>query len=97
MENMIATPLGKIFSTNEKIVSQCDNQTLESTAEILVIHFDQKKFEQLLSEGGTSPLNVRIHRKISLARTPLAKIWKPITIKISTALREPTSAFYEAK
>jgi len=54
-------------------VSQCDNQTLGSTAETLVIQFDQEKFEQLLFEGSSSPINVRKHRKISLARTPLVK------------------------
>ena len=51
----MVTPLGNIFSTNEKMVSQCDNQTLGSTAKSLVIHVDQEKFEQLLSEGGKSP------------------------------------------
>jgi len=40
MKNKIATPLWTTFSTNEKVVSQCDNQTLGSTAEMLVIQFD---------------------------------------------------------
>ena len=42
----MATLLGNIFSTNEKIVSQCENKTLGSTAEMVVIQFDQEKFEQ---------------------------------------------------
>jgi len=93
MENKMVTPLGNIFSTNEKMVSQCDNQTLGSTTEILVIHFDQEKFEQLLSEGDTRPLKVRKHRKIFLARTLLAKDWKPVSIETSTT---PTSFGREA-
>ena len=55
----MATPLGNKFSIAENEVSQCDDQTLGSIAETLVLHFDQEKFDQLLSEGSTSPLNVR--------------------------------------
>jgi len=72
----MATLLGKVFFNTKETVSQCDNQTLGSTAETLVIQFDQEKFEQLLFEGSSSPINVRKHRKISLARTPLVKAWK---------------------
>jgi len=71
---------GKTFSTNEKAVSQCDDKTLGFTAEMLVIQFDQEKFEQLLSIGNTSPLNVRKHKKISRAKAPLAKSWKPVSV-----------------
>ena len=67
----MTTPLGTIFSTNKKMVLQCNNLTHESTAEILVIHFDQEKFEQLLFKGNTSPQNVREYRKISLAKAHL--------------------------
>jgi len=35
------TPLENSFSTNEKVVPQCDNKTPRSTAEMLVIEFDQ--------------------------------------------------------
>jgi len=54
-------------------MSQCDDQTLGSNTEMLVIHLDQENFEQLLSKGGKKPLNVCKHRKTFLARTPLAK------------------------
>ena len=71
MKNKLAPPLGTTFSTNEKVVSQCDDRTLKSTAEILVIYFDQEKFEQLLSMGNTSPCACK-HKKISLAKALLA-------------------------
>ena len=45
----MATPLGNSFSTDEKEVSQCDDKTLGSYAEQLVIDFDQEKFEKFLS------------------------------------------------
>ena len=67
----MATPLGTAFSTAENQVSQCDDQTLGSIAETLVIHFDQEWFE-LLSGGSTSLLHVRKHRNVSVARAPLA-------------------------
>ena len=41
----MATPLENTFSTNEKVLSQHDNQTLESSVEMLVIYFEQEKFE----------------------------------------------------
>jgi len=65
MENKMATPLGKLFSTNEKIVSQRDDQALEATTETLVISFDQKEFEEILSQGVNNPLFVRKHKKIT--------------------------------
>jgi len=68
----MVTLLGNTFSTNEKLVLQCDNQTLGSTAEMLVIQFDQEKFEQLLSTGKTSPLSMRKHRKNVIAKVSLA-------------------------
>jgi len=40
MENKMATLLGKLFSTNEKIVLQCDDQALKATTKTLVIGFD---------------------------------------------------------
>ena len=37
---------------NKEMVSQCEGQNLKPvTFEILVVHFDQGKFEELLSEG----------------------------------------------
>jgi len=65
----MATLLGNCFSTVENQVPQC---VIGSTAETLVIHFDQERFEQLLSVGSINSLHVRKHRKVSVARVPLA-------------------------
>jgi len=65
----MATPLGKsVFWRNKETVSQCEGQNPEPvTFENLVIHFDQGKFEELLSED--SPvLHIRKHRKVSMAK-----------------------------
>jgi len=48
MKNKMATLLGNYFSTAENQVSQCDDQILGSTAETLIIHFDQEKFDFFL-------------------------------------------------
>ena len=69
MENKMATPLGEsVFWRNKETVPQCNGQNPESVMfENLVIHFDQEKFEELLSE--VSPvLHARKHRKISGAK-----------------------------
>jgi len=42
-------PLWIVFFNTKKTVSQCEDQTLRSTAKTLVIQFDQEKFEKLLS------------------------------------------------
>jgi len=49
----MATPLGtRIFFRNKEMMSQCNDQSTEPiTIENLVIHFDQEKFEELLSGG----------------------------------------------
>ena len=62
MENKMATPLGKsVFWRNKETVPQCEGQNPKPTLENLVIHFDQGKFEELLSEG--SPvLHIRKHK-----------------------------------
>jgi len=65
------TLLGNYFSTPENQVPQCD---VRSTAETLVIHFDQERFEQLLFGDNTSPLHVRKHSKVSVGRGPLATL-----------------------
>ena len=90
----MATPLGNCFSTAENQVSQCD---IGSTAETLVIHFDQERFEQLLSGDSTSSLHVRKLRKVSLARVPLATSWKQVYVETSKVLCEPITASREAK
>ena len=89
----MATPLGKVFFNNKRTVSQCDDETLGSNAETLVIQFDQERFEQILSEGGSSPINVRKHRKISLARSPLAIARK----QVSDEMKKDTSILIETK
>jgi len=76
MENKMATPLGKISFNKKKMTPRRDDETLGSTAETLVIQFDQERFEQVLSGGGKSPLNVRKHRKISVVRSPLTTVEK---------------------
>ena len=92
MENKMATPPGTAFSTAKNVVSQCDDQTLRSTVETLVIQFDQKMFEQLLSGGSTSPLNVHKYRKIFLVKASLANAWKLISVEMNKALYEPIPA-----
>jgi hypothetical protein len=61
----MATSLGSSFSTDEKEVSQCDNKSIGDNAEILVIEFNQDKFEEMISQDGTSPHSSRWKRKVS--------------------------------
>jgi len=51
MENKMATPLeSKIFFRNKKMMLQCNGQSTKPiTVKNLVIHFDQERFEELLS------------------------------------------------
>ena len=51
----MTTPLGIIFSTEEKAVAQTSLKLLESTVKSLIVEFDQEKFEELLSSGFISP------------------------------------------
>ena len=64
-------------------------QLNQSTAEMLVIQFDQKKFEQLLSKGNTSPLCVCKHKKVSLAKASFYNSWKQASGESNKALCEP--------
>ena len=89
MENKIATPLEKsVFWRNKETVSQCNDQNLEPVIfENLVIHFDQEKFEELLSED--SPvLHTRKHRKILAVKASEQKpaIAGPVTGRASSQL-----------
>ena len=68
----MVTLLGTAFSTAENQLSQCDDQTLGSIAETLVINFNQDKFKQLLTGDSKNPLRVRKHRKFSVASVLLA-------------------------
>ena len=89
--------LEKVFFNNKKIMSQCDDETLESTSKTLVIQFDQEKFKQLLSEGSSSYINMRKHRKISMARSPLATAWKQVFDEMKEATCRPNSVSIENK
>ena len=51
----MATPLGIKFFIDEKTVEQDDLKLLGSNIELLVIEFDQEKFEQLLFSDSISP------------------------------------------
>ena len=53
-------------------MSQCYGQNPEPiVVENLVIHFDQEKFEELLS-GGSPVLHARKHRKVFVAKASVA-------------------------
>ena len=97
MKNKIATLLGKAFSTAENQVSQCDDQTLGSIAKTLVIHFDQEKFDQLLSGGSKSPLHVCKHKKVSVAKVPLATSRKQVSVETIKVPCEPNTTSCEAR
>jgi len=97
MKNKMATKLGTISFNKKKMTPQCDDETLRSTAEILVIQFDQERFEQVLNRGGKSPTNVRKHRKISVIRSPLITAEKQAYDKTKKAICRPELASCEAK
>ena len=69
MENKMATPLGNsVFWRNKETVSQCDGHHPEPvTFEKLVVHFDEGKFKELLSEGSLM-LHAWKHRKVSTTK-----------------------------
>ena len=69
MKNKMATPLGiKVFFCNKETMLQCNGKSVEPiTVETLVIHFDQEKFEELLSGDGPT-LHAQKHRRVSNVR-----------------------------
>ena len=69
----MTTPLGnKVFFRNKEMMSQCNGQSAEPiTVETLVIHFDQEKFEELLSDGGPA-FHAQKHGKVSIAKALVA-------------------------
>jgi len=77
-------------------MSQCDDQTLGSIVEILVINFDQEKFEQLLTGGSKNLLHVRKHRKVSVASVLLATSGKQVSVETIEVLHELNSASCDA-
>jgi len=62
----MATPLGKTFCTNEKVVAQTNLKLLRSTIESLIVEFNSEKFEKLLSSGSISSKSTRQYKKVSL-------------------------------
>ena len=63
-------------------MSQCNGQSAEPiTIENLVIHFDQEKFEELLSGGGLA-LHAQKHRRVSVAKAPLATDQKAVPTEV---------------
>ena len=66
----MATPLGIDFSTAEKQVSQCDEQTFGSISEF---------------------------KEASVARAPLAKSSKQVSVETDEALFEPTTVLWRNK
>ena len=78
-------------------MSQCDDQTLGSIVETLIIHFDQKKFEQLLSGSSKSPVHVRKQRKVSITKVPLATSEKQVSVETIMVICEPNTASCEAR
>jgi len=91
------TPLEKVFFNNKKTVPQCNDKILSFTVEILVIQFDQERFKQILSEGGSSPTSARKHRKISVVRSSLATARKQVLDEMKKATCRPNSISIEAK
>jgi len=94
MKNKMVTPLGTLLSTVENQVSQCDDQTLGSIAEVL--NFDQEKFEQLLTRDSKNLLRVCKHGKASVASVLLATSAKQVSVETTEILHEPNSASCEA-
>jgi len=72
--NTMATTVGEIFSTTEKIVAQHDDVAVGDMVETLVIEFDQDKYEELLVSGKSSPVSTRKYRKIVVAKTEVASL-----------------------
>ena len=66
----MATPLGKIFSTAENQVSQCDEQTFGSISEF---------------------------KEAGVARAPLAKTLKQVSVETDEALCEPATVLWRNK
>ena len=47
----MVTLLGTTFSTDEQVVTQGDVTFMRKTVELLVVEFDQAKYEEFLSSG----------------------------------------------
>ena len=100
----MATPLGtSVFWRNKETVSQYEGQNpVPVTFENLVIHFDQGKFEVLLSEG--SPvLHIRKHRKVLVAKVSeqkpalVGQVTERASSQLLSASREASQVLCEPK
>jgi len=60
----MVTPLGTTFSTDEQVVAQGDVACMGRMVELLVVEFDQAKYEEFLSSGSKSP-RARQYCKVS--------------------------------
>ena len=63
----------------------------------MVLQFDQEKFEQLLSEGGSSPINMHKHRKISVSKSPLIVARKQVPDETKKPVCWPNSVSTETE
>jgi len=70
---------------------------LRSTAEVLVIEYDQVKFVKLLSQGSKSFFSTRKHIRVSIAKAPLANFLKTAFDEANQAQCKPKKASGEAK
>ena len=92
----MATPLeNRIFFRNKEMMSQCNGQSAEPiNVKNLVIHFDQEKFEELLSWGGPA-LHARKQRRVSVAKAPLATDQKVGPIEAVSKHMQPRARLSE--
>ena len=65
----MTTPLGTTFVTDEQIVAQDDILRKGKMVELLVVEFDQAKYEEFLSSGSKSP-RTRVCRRVSTGNGP---------------------------
>ena len=85
----MATPLGTILYNNKETTLQCNGKNAEPiTVKNLVIHFDQEKFEELLFGDGLA-FHARKHRKVSVAKVPLAIDQKQLQLRLYPTLCQP--------
>ena len=93
----MAIPLGIDFSTDENQVSQCNEQTFGSIAEMLIIHSGHEKFKQPLPGGSKSPLHTHDYKEVGVAGTPLANSSKQVSVETDKAPRKPITVFWRNK
>ena len=92
MENKMATLLeNTVFFRDKEMMSQCNGQNAEPViVENFVIHFDQEKFEELLS-GGSPAQHAQKHKKVSVAKVLVATEQKSPKALATTCISGRTS------